>query len=142
MADRIGFRAWTAQIFLPAYIISLFLPALYAGGSPIGGATLFFFGWLGVTDKINIAWFANPACFVAFILFIIRRYKQACWWSSAAVLMALDTFRADLWWSKGSGIPIDSVGFAFYIWEFSIICLATGSFFGWRSSGRSAPGEI
>ena len=139
--DQIGFHAWTIQITLPAYVMSLCFTGLHAGEISINGANLLASGWLGIFDKVNVAWFANPAYLIAFIWFVFKRYDQACWWSSAAALMALDTFRAEKWYGPIYDIPIDSIGVAFYLWEFSIVWLAIGSFVGWRNTRRMARGK-
>jgi hypothetical protein len=115
---------------LLAYITSLFFPALYGGGTSVGGVTLLLFGWVQTLDGQCYAWLANPTFFAAFTFFILSRFKIATGMSLLACLIALDTFRATRFPpNEAYTVAIDAIGTAFYIWMASFIFLALASLY-------------
>jgi len=111
-----------------AYIVALFLPALYGGGSHVIGFVLLVLGWVQSHHGECYAWFANPVFFVGFFAFALRRFKVSLCCTALACLIGLDTFRATVFSLNEAGNDaIEHVGAAFYVWQLSFIVLLLAS---------------
>jgi len=112
-----------------AYIVALFLPALYGGGSHVIGFVLLVLGWVQSHNGECCAWFANPVFFAGFFAFALRRFKVALCCAALACLIGLDTFRATVFSlnEAGNDVAIEHVGAAFYVWQLSFIVLLLAS---------------
>jgi hypothetical protein len=128
-------------ISLVIYLISLFLPSLYGGGTYLGGLVLLCMGWAQIPDGQCFAWISNPIFASAVVCFLCKNFKPAGVFSLAASVVGLDTFRATVFSpdARGMDVQIEAVGSAFYLWQLSFIVLAVASFYRVRANNSFKP---
>lgn len=128
MIDLRMFRVLVTLGSLLAYLASLYLPAIHAGGISIAGSQLLFMGWLGIFFNGVYAWIANPLYALAVLLFVFKQDRWAPWCALAALLIGLDSLRLETWRVDEKPLPIDHLGASFHAWEASFLMLTAGAF--------------
>lgn len=111
------------------YGVSLFLPALYGGGSHLIGLVLLIFGALPLADASCFAWLANGLYAAALIAYLMRRTHVVLALSLLAFVVGLDTLRVDRFPLDEGGMNVmrQAFGEGFYLWETSFLLLAASA---------------
>ena len=111
-----------------AYTTSLFLPGILTRTQALHGIYILVNGWLGIL-QLQLAWYANPAYFLALLLLLLERPKAARIAATLAVVLGLTSFVAREWWfHEGFGTPITGFGSGLYVWLAALVLLALASF--------------
>jgi hypothetical protein len=118
-----------ASIAAMLYLGSLGLPALlFERHEPLPGYHVLLWGWWGILAG-SIAWFANPAIFLAARMFLRGRLRLASVLSLVATLLSATSPYAKEWWfSEAAGTRIIGLGLGFRLWvaSFVVSLLAIG----------------
>lgn len=111
------------------YGASLFLPALYGGGSHLSGLVLLIFGALPLADASCFAWLANGLYAAALIAYLMRRTRVVLALSLLAFVVGLDTLRVDRFPLDEGGMNVmrQAFGEGLYLWEASFLLLAASA---------------
>lgn len=111
------------------YGVSLFLPALYGGGSYLVGLVLLIFGALPLADSSSFAWLANGMYAAALIAYLMHRTRVVLVLSLLAFGVGLDTVRVDRFPLDEGGMNVmrQAFGEGFYVWEASFLLLAASA---------------
>lgn len=140
--DRL-FRIVDYLIYLAAalYLVSLFTPAMsFTIAAPATGLNLLEVGWLGLFIGM-LAWYANVAAALGFIMALLKNFRAALLVSVAAIVLGSQSFFLRLvptnegnfggcdlgpaMVGTDSCVPVDHLGIGFYLWMLSFILLAT-----------------
>jgi hypothetical protein len=111
-------RARTATLAALAllWVVSLWLPALSAGGSRFTGFDVLLQGWRGTRAAV-LAWYANPLFVFACLLLARRAAVAASVCAALAVALSLTTFVArDIAAALDVAVPPFRVQIGFYFW--------------------------
>lgn len=116
------YRKWFIPLILGLYAITLFLPAIYAGGQPpVPGYTVLAIGWLGVLI-LNFSWIANITFLVAVWMTWRQRYGDARLVSGSGMLLSFQTFFTTEWYfNEGNASKISMIGVGGYVWVLVMI---------------------
>jgi len=109
------------------YAGSLFLPAiLYETQAPSAGLEILLTGALGILAG-SIAWFANPAFWLALLMFVLKRYRAARVFASVATGIGLTAIFLTEMPGASSSKMVAGLGPGFAVWIVGLVLLQVSS---------------
>jgi hypothetical protein len=109
------------------YAGSLFLPAiLYEAKVPSAGLELLLTGALGILAG-SIAWFANPAYWLALLMFFLKRYRAARVFAGIATGIGLTAIFLTEMPGASSSTMVAGLGPGFAVWIVALVLLQVSS---------------
>ena len=134
--DRPRAIALVASIFL--YLLSLRLPALLLEGeAPVYGYEVLFNGILALFMLVP-AWLANFIYLCGAWYYWRGDFTEAVSCASTALVLGATSVLARSYYTKGSGVKIEALGPAFYVWmlAFAVLFVAAA----WHKRTSTRPG--
>jgi hypothetical protein len=136
-ASRLNFQRYA----LLSLSVALFAVCLANDGYYIAGPNprawapargLLLVGWIGIFYG-TVAWVANPALFVAWLMFYLRRYKRATIFALLAMAFMLSFLLTKTVVSSEAPTYSKVIGYGpgYWLWVSSALALLVGSILQW-----------